>query len=163
MTAPGRTAALRAALEWISHTFAVHAVPYQVGGGTAAFAHGGRRPIVDIDIYAPLSQAGALLDAIGPRIVRGPERYRDQEWDLALVTIDYGEACIEIGDSDARPRYYSAARKTWIDQDIDYSRSVRLPVLGVLVPVMPLPDLIAYKAAIGRPVDLIDVAELERR
>ena len=47
-----------------------------------------------------------------------------------------------------------------MDQTIDYERSVWLPVWGVVVPVMPLPDLIEYKAALGRPVDLVDVTEL---
>ena len=36
-----------------------------------------------------------------------------------------------------------------MDQTIDYGRSVRLPVFGIVVPVMPPPDLIEYRAALG--------------
>ncbi|HEY9391744.1 MAG TPA: hypothetical protein VIR27_18480 [Mycobacteriales bacterium] len=157
-----RTIALQDAITWVSGVFTDHRVPFQIVGGTAAFAHGGRRPIVDIDIYAPLSQAGPLLDEIRRHIVWGPESYRDQHWDLTFLKIDYGDARIEIGDTDSSPRYYSATHGMWLDQVIDYSRSVWLSVFDVVVPVMPLPELIEYKTALGRPVDLVDVAELHQ-
>jgi hypothetical protein len=82
-----------------------------------------RRPIVDIDIYAPLDQAGALLDEIRGRIVWGPEHYRDEHWDLRFLKIDHGDVRIEIGDTDSFPRYCSTSG-AWMDQTIDYGRSV---------------------------------------
>lgn len=33
-------------------------------------------------------------------------------------------------------------------------------IAGVKLPVMPQEDLIAYKLALGRPVDVLDVAEI---
>lgn len=155
-----RMTALREAMAWISGVFSGHGVPYQVVGGTAAFAHGGRRPIVDIDIYAPLSQAGAILDEIRGRIVWGPQHYRDEYWDLTFLKIDYGRVRIEVGDTDSSPRYFSTSHGGWRDQTIDHRNSVVLPVFDILVPVMPLPELLRYKADLGRPVDLVDIAEL---
>ena len=45
-------------------------------------------------------------------------------------------------------------------QEIDFGASVWRDVLGVRVPVMPLPELIAYKRRLGREVDRMDLAEL---
>ena len=47
-----------------------------------------------------------------------------------------------------------------VAQDIDFSRSESSVILGVEVPVMPQAQLVAYKRALGREVDRLDLEEL---
>ncbi|GIH13884.1 hypothetical protein [Rugosimonospora africana] len=81
------------ALTWVVSALRRQHVPFQVVGGLAAHAYGDRRPIVDLDFYAPLVAADGFLTEIAEHIV-------------------------------------------------------------------PLKDLPSYKAALNRPVDLLDIAEL---
>ncbi len=42
----------------------------------------------------------------------------------------------------------------------NFERSVSGEYLGVVVPTIPVDDLVAYKRVLGREVDLIDIQEL---
>jgi hypothetical protein len=47
-----------------------------------------------------------------------------------------------------------------VDQAIDFSKSELREVLGILVPVMPKDRLVAYKRALARDVDRIDLEQM---
>jgi hypothetical protein len=148
------------ALTWVVSALGRHHVPFQVVGGLAAHAHGGRRPIVDLDFYAPLAGADSFLAEIAEHVVWGPEDYQDESWRLRFMKIDYGPVRIEIGDTSGEPEFFDPVAHRWVLQHIDFSRSVSRTAFGVVLPVMPLEDLLNYKAALNRPVDLLDIAEL---
>lgn len=76
------------------------------------------------------------------------------------MRIDYGPVRIEIGDTCGNPRYFDRVKGEGADQMIDFTRFTAVEIFGVEVPVIPLPDLLAYKAALKREVDLLDIAEL---
>jgi hypothetical protein len=148
------------ALTWVVAALDRWRCPYQVVGGLAALAHGGRRPLNDIDLYAPLPGYPGLLEDLRPHTIWGPARYRDDAWDLVFMKIDYAGVRIEIGDASSSLRYFDAGRARWVDQGVDFARSERRTVEGVAIDVMPLAELLRYKRALARPVDLADVAEL---
>jgi hypothetical protein len=153
---------VHAALAWVVSALDRHHCPYQVVGGLAALAHGGRRPLNDIDLYAPLADFPGLVQDLGPYTVWGPAHYRDDAWDLVFMKIDFAGVRIEIGDASSSPQYFDAGRARWVDQGVDFSRSQRRTVQGVAADVMPLDELLRYKRALARPVDLVDVEELTR-
>ena len=95
-----------------------------------------------------------------PDTVWGQAHYRDDAWDLVFMKIDFAGVRIEIGDASSSPQYFDAGRGCWVDQGVDFSRSQRRTVQGVAVEVMPLAELLRYKRALARPVDLADVEEL---
>ena len=95
-----------------------------------------------------------------PHTVWGPAHYRDDAWDLVFMKIDFAGVRIEIGDASSSPQYFDAGRGCWVAQGVDFSRSQRRTVHGVAVEVMPLAELLRYKRALARPVDLADVEEL---
>lgn len=66
---------------------------------------------------------------------------------------------IEIGLSPGS-RIQNSATGEWVVLQTDYSTSVIGDYKGIAVPVIPIVDLIAYKALLGREVDLIDIEEL---
>ena len=150
------------ALRWIVSILDRNRVSYQVVGGLAAMAHGGTRPLNDIDLYAPLSGQSRLLADVRECTVWGPERYRDDVWDLVFMKIDFDGVRIEIGDTTSGPRYFDARHRCWTAQRVDFRRSRTMEVLGVPVNVMPLGDLLDYKRALSRPVDRQDIEELTR-
>jgi hypothetical protein len=151
----------RSALEWIVEKAGEHELPYQVVGGLAAIAHGGSRPLHDIDLYMPIGDPHwpDFLAAIDTYVVWGPEAVVEGPWDLTYLKINYYGQKIEIGGSESL-RIRSCTTGEWVEQVIDYRSSVSRRVLGCTVAVMPLAQLIAYKNILGREVDQQDVHEL---
>ena len=150
-----------AALSWVVGILRDHEVPYQIVGGLAAKIYGAPRPLVDIDLYAPLGRAKDALAAMAPHIIWGPAYYKDQSWDITFLKADYQGQRVEIGDSEGA-RFFDVAGRRWVDQGIDYTASCRRIVAGLEVDVMPLPDLLAYKRLLGRPVDQLDCEALAK-
>jgi len=148
------------ALDWIVGLLNRHNVPYQIVGGLAAKAYGAKRPLVDIDIYAPLEQARAALEEMRPYIIREPLPHLSASWDLVYMALDYQGVPIEIGDSSANPRFYNRRDQRWEDQPIHYANSNIMTVYGVAVAVMPKDELLSYKAMLDREVDHLDIQEI---
>lgn len=148
------------ALKWIGGILREQCVPFQIVGGLAAHAFGGSRPVVDIDLYAPLAEHPELLQVLAAATVWGPQHYRDETWDLVFMKLDHGRVRIEIGDSSANPQYFDQIAQRWTNQRIDFTCSTQHTVFGVQVPVIPRQELIAYKEALNRDVDLIDIAQI---
>lgn len=148
------------ALDWIVSLLNRHAVPYQIVGGLAAKAYGATRPLVDIDLYAPLEQAQGALEEMKPYIVREPLPHLSVSWDLIYLALVYQDMYIEIGDASANPRFYSHRDQRWEPQHIDFANSIIIHLYGVEVAVMPKSELLAYKAMLEREVDHLDIGEI---
>jgi len=151
------------ALAWIVGVLERHGVPYQVAGGLAARAYGAARPIVDVDLYAPFDRAGAALEEIRPRIIWGPEHHAGDEWELTFLKADHGGQRVELGDSSSEPRFFDRGEDRWVPQRVDYEAGVRVELLGVSAWVMPEEELVRYKRALGRQVDLVDIDQIANR
>jgi hypothetical protein len=149
------------ALEWIVCEAKRHKLPYQVVGGLAALAHGGSRPLHDIDLYMPFGSPhwADFIVSISAYIVWGPKNVVDGQWNLTYLKINYFGQKIEIGDS-ADIKIQNGKSGGWVEQAIDYESSVFKSVLGCQINVMPIDQLVAYKAILGRDVDLQDIREL---
>ena len=63
---------------------------------------------------------------------------------------------MEVGNADG-PRIFDAGNKTWVPLNIDFSRYATVHLLGLELPLMLKEDLIRYKSALLRPVDIEDV------
>ena len=81
----------RSALEWIVEMAGDHDLPYQIVGGLAAMAHGGRRPLHDIDLYMPMGDPHwpEFLAAIETYVVWGPAAVVESHWDLTYLKLNY--------------------------------------------------------------------------
>ncbi len=132
------------ALSWIVSILRKHDIPFQLSGGFAAHQYGATRPVNDIDIDLPEDKIDVLLPDIGPYIVFSPGRYRDEKWDLLLVTLDYYGQEIDLGGA-YDTKIFDKATGEWIrfPARLDAARMMR--VFGIEVPVVAPDDLIAYK------------------
>lgn len=78
-----------AALQWITTILQKLNISFQVAGGLAASAYGAVRPLNDIDIDIPESAFELLVPHVEEFITFGPEHFKDTQWDLMLMTLDY--------------------------------------------------------------------------
>jgi hypothetical protein len=159
----GEATSVGAALAWIVEVFELHGVPYQVVGGLAARAYGAVRPIVDVDLYVPFELAGAALEEIRSHVYWGPEHYVDDCWDLTYLKADFRGQKVELGDSSSDPRFFDKAVGRWVPQRVHYEAGVGIELFEVRAAVMPEEELVRYKLALGREVDLSDVEQITRR
>lgn len=146
------------AFHWIVNILKKHRIPFQVSGGLAAKIYGAKRKLADIDLDIPEQRFNELLPDIKKYIVFGPGRYKDDCWDLQLITLRYKGQSIDI--SGARQAHFDKSKKKWKLTKVDFSRSEIKKVFGVKVPVIAKKDLIKYKRRLGREVDLLDVKEI---
>ena len=79
------------ALQWITDYLHRHQIPYLITGGLAAIAYGSTRPLADIDLYVPEDYFHQITIFSKDYIIEGPARYRDDNWDLNLVELEYQE------------------------------------------------------------------------
>lgn len=136
-------------------------IPFQAVGGLAVRAWGGRRDLVDLDFYVPDAALPVLARHTG-FAARGPERIRDDCWDVLVVTLDVGGCRVELGGAETA-RYRERHTGEWHGAHIGFDRGVTRTVLGRPIPVMPKDDLVCYKSRLDREVDLVDLHALTRR
>ncbi|HLI06454.1 MAG TPA: hypothetical protein VKV40_07795 [Ktedonobacteraceae bacterium] len=149
-----------AALHWIVSLLNRHNIPYQIVGGLAAKAYGSTRPLVDIDIYAPMEQLRPALDEMRPYIVREPLPHHSESWKLIYMALEYHDIYIEIGNTSTNPRFYNRRDGCWEAQTINFANSTIMTLYDTQVAVMPRDELLAYKAMLQREVDYQDINEI---
>lgn len=139
-----RSDLLRETLRWITDILHERSIPFQIAGGLAAHAYGARRLINDIDIDIPDERMEDLVPAVARYITCGPERYRDERWDLLLMTLDYHGQLIDVGGA-ATVRICDARTSAWVAVPWDLSSVRYMELFGITVPVIPPERLLSYK------------------
>jgi hypothetical protein len=152
---------LGSALRWIVGLFEETGSRYQAVGGLAVKAHGGTRPLADLDFYVPAESLSLLLPSLEPSISRPLTDHEGDGWRVRFLQVEYGGWRIEVGVAEGA-QFLNRATGEWEDQGVDFGASEVRPVAGVLIPVMPLAQLMDYKGKLDREVDRWDVEEVSR-
>ncbi len=147
------------ALQWIVDILRQHQIPFQIAGGLAAQVYGSTRALDDIDIDIPEECFATIQSAVQEYIIFGPEQFKDENWDIFLMTLDYDGQKIDLGGA-YKTRIFNQQTQQWEELTSDLTREKLSTVLGVDVPVISLRELIAYKTKIARKVDIADVQEI---
>jgi hypothetical protein len=147
------------ALRWVIEILQKLRVPFQISGGLAARAYGARRELYDIDISLPEQAFPAVETAVRPYIVWGPSLYQDESWELLLMTAKYAEQEIDFGGA-FQARFFDRLKGIWVPFVENLATAEQKVVYGVEVPVISMPDLIAYKRMLDRDVDREDIAAI---
>jgi len=150
---------VRAALIYITELLRANKIPFQLVGGMAARAYGASRPIADIDFLVPGDELDRIAGPASEYVVRAPAPYRDSHWDMTFMALEYGGQRIELGASE--DKYYDQLAACWREAAVTLEQSEPREVLGVVVPTMPLTQLLEYKRQLGRQVDLQDIEEIQ--
>lgn len=147
------------ALEWITGILRKYQVPFQISGGCAAKIYGSPRELNDIDIDIPEDCFGKILADVKPFVIYGPAQYKDQKWDLYLMTLNYAGQEIDIGSGDVK--ISTKDHKEWTSFDTDFSKAVKKEFLGLEVSVIPKEDLIAYKKLLDGGHQQVDIQSIK--
>jgi hypothetical protein len=149
------------ALVWIKGILESKNVPYQIVGGFAAHIYGSSRPVADIDLYIPREFVTEILSSVQNYISKPLTYYIEGLWDVEYFQLIFQEQKIEIGLSPGT-KIFNRKIGEWVELDIDYSNSIIGTYKNIKAPVIPISELIFYKAVLDREVDLIDIIELNR-
>ncbi len=150
------------ALRWITQILNDLAIPHQVVGGLAARAYGSTRPLADIDLYVPDEAAlSRLASACGEHLRRPPAHHRDEHWDLTFPKLRWNGWTVEAAAA-STAKVWDRRTRAWAPAAIRFEDSDVREVEGVRLPVMQRPQLVDYKAGLGREVDQLDLAALEQ-
>lgn len=144
---------------WITDILERKAVTYRVSGGFAARIYGVNRELADIDIVIADNDIAIIAKEVKPYIIFGPARYLDENWDLNLMTLQYGGQEIDIASAGAK--IFNQKTKLWESWVTALDDSEMKEVYGKKVPIEPIGSLIAYKTKLAREVDLEDVEQLD--
>jgi len=147
------------AFTWIVAILRKNNVPFQFTGGFAAKLYGSDRPLADFDIDLHDKDIEKLVPQLTPYIVRGPERYIDEQFNIYGVFLNYKGQKIDLCGSDTQ-KLYNRKKKRWEKENINLSKAVKKKAYSKLIPVIPLKNLLHYKSKISRPVDLVDIKNL---
>nr|WP_267955313.1 hypothetical protein [Halomonas ethanolica] len=131
-------------------------IPFLICGGLAAKGYGSERDLNDVDLFVPDDRFSEVVEAGQEFITKPAAHYREEGWDLTYVQFKYEDIKIEVGCA-AGASIFDKESQTWIPLDIDFSRYETRYLLGVELPMMLKEDLVRYKLALSRQVDLEDV------
>ena len=148
------------ALDWIVGLLEDAGIPFQVVGGLAARAYGATRPLADIDLYVPSAALRRVATLAAPYVTKAPRPHRDAHWDLTFMKLAHGGYQIEIAGADDA-MLFDGRTDTWVSAAIVFEHPCTRDVAGVRLPLMPIAQLLEYKRALGREVDVADVAQME--
>ena len=148
------------ALKWIVSILRKHNVPFLISGGFAANIYGAKRPVNDIDIDVPEEKMELLLPDIKPYITFGPAEYKDEKWDLKLITLNYNGQEIDIGGA-FDTKIFDEQNKVWVHCPAKFETAQIHTVYGVEVPIVRPQDLIEYKKLLSGEHQKTDIAAVQ--
>ena len=128
---------------------------FLVVGAHALAAHGYPRATGDLGIWVRANTANA------PRVLEALKRFDAPLFDLTLEDLSKPGAVFQIGTAPARIDILTGVSGLTFEQAWPRRKTVKLGELSV--GVIGREDLIRNKRATGRPQDLVDADNLERR
>lgn len=118
------------ALKWIVGILNELNIPFEIDGGMAAEVYGAKRELADIDINVSEEGFYKIVPLVKEYIHFGPKWFRDDHWELLMMTIKYAGQNIDISPVE-QMKYFDENSKQWINFPSDFSE-VR--------PLVPLPN-----------------------
>ena len=145
------------ALKWIVNILESKKVRFQITGGFAAGLYGSNRELADIDIDINDDDFEKITNEVKQYIIFGPEQFKDENWDLKLMTLEYEGQVIDIcGES----TIFDKNNNKWMLIKTDFSNSNHVNTYGIDIPVITKESLVAYKSKLLRNVDVEDIEAL---
>jgi len=144
------------ALIWIINILRKHNIPFHIAGGFAAKFYGSERELADIDLDIPEEKFELIIPEVKEYIKYGHKQYKDDNWDLYLMTLQYEGQNIDIAGA-YKSKLYNKNTKQWESARTDFSKDEIKEIFGLKVPAMNLQELVSYKSKIQRDVDIEDL------
>ena len=152
---------LKNALEWIVPILKRHNIPFQISGGLAANIYGAKRPVNDIDLDIPENKMEILLPDIKKYITFGPAHFKDERWDLKLITLNYNGQEIDIGGA-YKVKIFDGKNKEWKLFPVNFKTTQTHIIFGIPVQISDPIDLIEYKKLLTGEHQKIDIKAVKK-
>lgn len=152
----------RAALSWIVSILKQSNMPFEIDGGLAAEMYGSKRELADIDINVSSDDFEKLAPLVQEHATFGPDWYKDDHWNLYMVTLNYAGQTIDIGAL-GKMKFFDKKSKEWKDFPDGLSDCRVMNYLGMDLPVINERKLMIYKDELARGVDVKDVSAMGDR
>ncbi len=117
------------------------------------------RELADIDIEVADTDIEKISNDVKDFITYGPALYRDDNWELKLMTLEYQGQEIDITSSEGV--LFNQITKNWESYLGSLTDVAFHNLFGKKVPLETKDALIAYKLKLGRAVDQQDVQQLK--
>ena len=145
-----------AALVWIIGLLNDLKIPFEIDGGFAAEFYGSKRELADIDINVPAERLSEIVPCVKDYLTFGPDWYRDEQWDLYMISLNYAGQNIDIGAL-GQMKYYDKGEDKWkeVSSDMEDCRTVEYE--GMNLPLVNEIKLMIYKQGLQRGVDKKDL------
>jgi|SRR3989344_781675 len=112
------------AFTWIIGLLKEHKIPFQITGGFAANIYGSNRVLADIDIGIPDEKIFEIQNIVKKFIIYGPKRYKDNVFDLLLMTLKYKGQEIDIYGINSE-RLFNKKTNKWNNARINLSKTTK--------------------------------------
>ncbi len=150
------------ALDWIVNILRKNKIPFEITGGFASRLYGSRRKLADIDIEVPDNSIDEIHELTKRYTIYGPREYKDDNFDLPLLTVKYKGQIIDICGGDSE-RLFDKKKKKWVIEKSNLHKAKMKRAYNLIIPVVPLKQLISYKKELGRRVDKKDIKALSKK
>lgn len=151
---------LKDALKWIINILNTKSIQYQIAGGFGAYLYGSHRNINDIDIDIRSEGFTSILPDIKNYIVFGPARYKDEKWDIDLITLNYHGQLIDISGTN-EAKIYDEKNKKWIPYPDNFEMAQKIKTFDIEIKMIDPNDLINYKKLLNGEHQKIDITAIE--
>src|SRR3990167_1274235 len=131
----GNEEVVKKSLLWIVEIFKKHQVSFQVAGGLAVQAYGSNRKLIDIDLDIPEQDFEKIKPDVLPFITFGPARFRDKNWDLFLMTLNYYGQKIDLSGA-YEAKIYNRQTNIWEKLNTYFSRANYINIYGLSLPII---------------------------
>ena len=145
---------------WMINILEENNIKYRISGGLAARAYGAKRKIADIDIEVLEKDIDNVYERVKDFVVYGPKIYKDENWDLMLMTLKYQGQEIDVAAVESK--IFSKKIKAWMKKPGNLKDSNLKNIFGIKVYVEKLEFLVRYKKILSRDVDIEDLRQLQK-
>ena len=149
------------ALHWIIEILNKYDVQYNISGGFSAYLYGSNRKINDIDIDISEDDFEKIFNDVKDFIILGPEEYKDERWDLKLMTLNYFGQEIDISGA-FKQKIFDDISQKWICSPAEFPKSRKINIDGIELNVIDPNKLINYKKLLSGDHQEIDIKAVQK-
>lgn len=147
-------------LKKVIKTLKKNQIIFQVTGGLAAIAYGSRRPLYDIDIDIYQRDVEKVRELFRPYLTKDLSHKQSEYWDIYMMTFNIDGVPMDV--TQLEDWYYSdrSGKKRLMTGYPENAKIINIE--GIEIPVVEKDELIAYKKAAARAIDLDDVEQISK-
>jgi len=147
-------------LLWVVELLEKNNIEYELTGGLAARCYGAKRKIYDIDIDLRIDVLEKIARLVPETVIDGPRNYQEDGFKVRLLTLKKNGVRIDLsvaGDE----KILNQKTNKWQHFATNWRDSHRVNIDGQAIKIISREELITYKKALSRPIDVADLKALE--